>query len=317
MMGKVMTGKSFGGCVRYNLQKPDAILLYSQGLRVDDIQTIINDFNLQRKTNAALGKAVGHIALSWSVEDKKRLSSDNMAEVARLYMQQMGITETQYLIVQHNDRPHPHLHIVYNRVDDFGKTISDQFQKQRNAKVCKDITLTYGYHYAGGKEKVNRERLNGADALKYELYDQITKAVGRAKNWLQFKQILDKQDISTLFKYKSGTKEIQGVSFSKLDVQMKGSQIDRSLSYGNINKQLMLNNKQVRQEQTTTATPSLAGQLRQKISERQSSSQVDTYSPVLDIMQSMLDMAASITPEPEPYRKKRKNEENENRGISR
>ena len=314
-MGKVMTGKSFRGCVRYNLQKPDAILLDSQGLRVDDMQTIIDDFNLQRKLNAGLGKAVGHIALSWSAEDKKRLSSDNMAEVARLYMEQMGITDTQYLIVQHNDRPHPHLHIVYNRVDDFGKTISDQFQKQRNAKVCKDITLTYGYHYAGGKEKVNRERLNGADALKYELYDQITKAVGRAKNWQQLKQFLDKQGISTLFKYKSGTKEIQGVSFSKYDVQMKGSQIDRSLSYGNINKQLILNNKPIRQEQSTT--PSLADQLRQKISERQSSSPVETYSPVLDIMQSFLDMAASITPEPEPYRKKRKNEENENRGISR
>ena len=317
MMGKVMTGRSFGGCVRYNLQKSDAILLDSQGLRADDMQTIIDDFNLQRKINAGLGKAVGHIALSWSVEDKKSLSSDNMAEVARLYMEQMGITDTQYLIVQHNDRPHPHLHIVYNRVDDFGKTISDQFQKQRNAKVCKDITLTYGYHYAGGKEKVNRERLNGADALKYELYDQITKAVDRAKNWHQLKQFLDKQGISTLFKYKSGTKEIQGVSFSKYDVQMKGSQIDRSLSYGNINKQLILNNKPIRQEQSTTATPSLADQLRQKISERQSSSQVEPYSPVLDIMQSMLDMAASITPEPEPYRKKRKNEENEDRGISR
>jgi hypothetical protein len=317
MMGKVMTGRSFGGCVRYNLQKPDAILLDCQGLRADNMQTIIDDFNLQRKINAGLGKAVGHIALSWSVEDKRRLSSDNMAEVARLYMEQMGISDTQYLIVQHNDRPHPHLHIVYNRVDDFGKTISDQFQKERNAKVCKEITLTYGYHYAGGKEKVNRESLNGADALKYELYDQITKAVGRAKNWHQLKQFLDKQGISTLFKYKSGTKEIQGVSFSKYDMQMKGSQIDRSLSYGNINKQLMLNNKPIRQEHTTTATPSLADQLRQKISERQSGSQKETYSPVLDIMQSMLDMAASITPEPEPYRKKRKNEENENRGISR
>jgi hypothetical protein len=303
MMGKVMTGRSFGGCVRYNLQKPDAILLDCQGLRADNMQTIIDDFNLQRKINAGLGKAVGHIALSWSVEDKRRLSSDNMAEVARLYMEQMGISDTQYLIVQHNDRPHPHLHIVYNRVDDFGKTISDQFQKERNAKVC--------------KEKVNRESLNGADALKYELYDQITKAVGRAKNWHQLKQFLDKQGISTLFKYKSGTKEIQGVSFSKYDMQMKGSQIDRSLSYGNINKQLMLNNKPIRQEHTTTATPSLADQLRQKISERQSGSQKETYSPVLDIMQSMLDMAASITPEPEPYRKKRKNEENENRGISR
>jgi hypothetical protein len=317
MMGKVMTGRSFGGCVRYNLQKPDAILLESQGLRSDDMHKIIDDFNLQRKLNTGLGKAVGHIALSWSAEDKKRLSSDNMAEVARLYMQQMGIADTQYLIVQHNDRPHPHLHIVYNRVDDFGKTISDQFQKQRNAKICKDITLTYGYHYAGGKEKVNRERLNGADALKYELYDHITNSIGKAKNWHQLKQFLDKQDISTLFKYKSGTKEIQGVSFSMYDVQMKGSQIDRSLSYSSINKQLILNNNPIRQVQPTTATPSLADQLRHKISERQMGVQPGTYSAVADIMQSMLDMAASITPEPEPYRKKRKNEENENRRISR
>jgi hypothetical protein len=98
---------------------------------------------------------------------------------------------------------------------------------------------------------------------------------------------------------------------------MKGSQIDRSLSYGSINKQLILNNNPIRQEQPTTATPSLADQLRQKISERQMGAQPDTYSPVADIMQSMLDMAESITPEPEPYRKKRKNEENENRGISR
>lgn len=133
--------------------KLSATLLDSQGLRADNMQTIIDDFNLQRKTNAALGKAVGHIALSWSVEDKRRLSSDNMAEVARLYMEQMGISDTQYLIVQHNDRPHPHLHIVYNRVDDFGKTISDQFQKQRNAKVCKDITLTYGYHLRAVRKK--------------------------------------------------------------------------------------------------------------------------------------------------------------------
>jgi hypothetical protein len=317
MMGKVMTGRSFAGCVRYNLHKPDAILLDSQGLRVDDIQSIIDDFNLQRKINAALGKAVGHIALSWSEHDKKRLSSDNMAEVARLYMNQMDIKDTQFLIVQHNDRPHPHVHIVYNRVNDFGETISDRFQKHRNAKVCKNITLTYGYHYAGGKEKVNRERLNGTDAIKYELYDQITKAVGKASTWQQLKQLLNKQDITILFKYKSGTKEIQGVSFSKYDVQMKGSQIDRSLSYGNINKQLELNGEQIRQQQTTIATPSLVGQLRQIISERKGGSEADTYSPVSDIMESILDMAGSITPEPEPYRKKRKNQENESRGYSR
>ncbi|CAN5604274.1 relaxase/mobilization nuclease domain-containing protein [soil metagenome] len=315
-----MTGRSFAGCVNYNLGKADAELLDAKGLRTDNAKFIIDDFNLQRKLNTGLGKAVGHIALSWSIHDKKRLSSDNMAEVALMYMERMGIRDTQYLIVQHNDKPHPHLHIVYNRVDDNGKTISDQFQKQRNAKICKDITLTYDYHFASGKEKVNRERLNGSDALKYELYDQVTKAIAKTRNWPQLKQLLDKQDINILFKYRSGTKEIQGVSFSKYDVQMKGSHIDRSLSYGNISKQLELNSQQdVQQPPNPEPKLSLADRIRQSISEHRNTVGQSSDATGLDLGRSILDMGASISPDPEPPRKKRKNnnEQDEHRGYSR
>lgn len=167
MIGKVMTGRSFGGVVNYNLQKTEASLLFVRGVRMDSIQTIIDDFNLQRKVNKELGKAVGHIALSWSVHDRDKLTPDIMVERAQEYMQLMDIKDTQYIIVQHNDKPHPHIHIIYNRVSDNGKTISDQFQKQRNFKVAKELTVKYGYYLAENKEQVHREQLKGADRLKY------------------------------------------------------------------------------------------------------------------------------------------------------
>jgi hypothetical protein len=244
MIGKVMTGRSFGGVVNYNLQKADAHLLFVRGIRMDSIQTIIDDFNLQRKINKDLGKAVGHIALSWSIHDREKLTPDIMIERAQEYMQLMDIKNTQYVIVQHNDKPHPHIHIIYNRVSDNGKTVSDQFQKQRNSKVAKELTLKYGYYFAENKERVHREQLKGADYLKYQLYDTISKQLKTARNWKQLDTQLNDKGVSIIYKYKSGSEEIQGVSFSKLDVQFKGSHLDRSLSYGNINKQFIANSKE-------------------------------------------------------------------------
>ena len=58
MIGKPITGKSFGGCVRYVLDKKDATVLHGEGVRLHDTRSITQDFNLQRKTRPELGKAV-------------------------------------------------------------------------------------------------------------------------------------------------------------------------------------------------------------------------------------------------------------------
>ena len=38
-------------------------------------------------------------------------------------MEEMGITDTPYIIVRHTDKPHPHCHIMFSRVDYDGKII--------------------------------------------------------------------------------------------------------------------------------------------------------------------------------------------------
>jgi hypothetical protein len=236
MIGKVMIGSSFGGVVRYTMQKQQATLLLAEGVRAEQIRTMIDDFNMQRKLNPDLTKAVGHISLSWSKEDAARLTPDNMKQRALEYMEKMKITGTQFILVEHRDKNHPHLHIIYNRVNNEGKTISDRFQKER-------ITLKYGYHLGKGKEQVNRQQLKGADKIRYELYDGIKAASAGAQSWNELSAKLEKQGIELIFKYKSGTSEIQGVSFTKGGLQFKGSKIDRSLSFGKLDALIRQNQK--------------------------------------------------------------------------
>jgi hypothetical protein len=234
MIGKVKIGSNFGGVVRYVIEKQEATLLMAEGVRTGEVRAMIQDFNMQRKVNPDLTKAVGHISLSWSKEDAARLSPDIIKQRALEYMEKMKIMSTQFILVEHQDKNHPHLHIIYNRVNNEGKTISDRFQKDRNHKVCKEITLRYGYHLGKEKQQVNRQQLKGADKIRYELYDAIKSASATAASWNELRARLERQGIETIFKYKSGTSEIQGVSFAKGDLQFKGSKIDRSLSFGRL-----------------------------------------------------------------------------------
>jgi hypothetical protein len=235
MIGKIpKPGKSFGGCVKYNVLKKDAAILFADGIRIEKIEQTIRDFNMQRKMNPGLGQAVGHIALSWSVNDLDKLNDKIMVAVASAYLQKMKITDTQLLMVRHHDRNHPHIHLVYNRVNNFGKTITDRFQRQNNIKACRELTEKYGFYMAPDKERVNRQQLKGEDKVKYELFDAIKSASKQVKNMDELMQVLRRKGIEMQYKFKSGTKEIQGVSFSKESYKFKGSEIDRSLSYGKL-----------------------------------------------------------------------------------
>ncbi|TKC07507.1 relaxase/mobilization nuclease domain-containing protein [Pedobacter frigoris] len=324
MIGKPITGKSFGGCVRYLLDKPDAKILSAEGVRIQDAKSITQDFNLQRKLRPGLGKAVGHLVLSWSKEDLPKLNDEQMVARAQEYMKKMGIANTQCLIVRHHDREHPHLHIVYNRVDNSGQTITDKNDYQRNIKACKDITLKYGYHLGEGKELVNRLALKGKESLKYELYDSIKSALKQSISWKGFESKLNAKGIAVAYKYRSGTNEVQGISFEKGTLKMKGSSVDRSFSFAQLDRQLD-RNYQVKQYQEALAAnrPSLADQLREAIridvqAEHQHSH--DRGESLLDILFRSEFIPAQSDPigDADKRRRKRKKHETEqSQGVTR
>ena len=246
MIGKIVKGRSFKGCVSYVLESKDAKLLASEGVLETDTASVINSFYMQSLMNPNLSKSVGHIPLSFSPEDTPRLTDRFMIQLAEEYMKAMGIENTQYIIVRHNNTAHPHLHIVFNRVNNDGKTISDKNDRYRNEKVCKQLKDKYNLTYGKGKENVNVRKLKGAEQTKYEICHAIKNTLPKVGNWSRFEQSLSQQGISIEYKYKGQTNEIQGISFKKGEHSFKGSEIDRNFSYSKLDA-VLDENKQVQQ----------------------------------------------------------------------
>jgi hypothetical protein len=254
MIGKIVKGSSFKGCISYVLGSKEAKILAYDGILETDTKSIINSFYMQSLLNPKLGKCVGHIPLAFSPDDKDRMSDQFMERIAKEYMKAMGIKNTQFLIVRHKNTSHPHCHIVFNRVNNDGKTISDKNDRYRNEKVCKQIKDKYQLTYGTGKNKVNVQKLKGAEQTKYEIYHAIKAVLLKAKNWQQFESLLDKQGISIEYKLKGQTDKVQGMSFRKGKHSFKGSDVDRKFSYGKLDMQLNANNP-IQEQYPQVATP--------------------------------------------------------------
>ncbi|MBR1557701.1 MAG: relaxase/mobilization nuclease domain-containing protein [Prevotella sp.] len=255
MIGKITKGSEFAGCVAYVLREDKARLLACEGVSGTP-EEMAEQFELQTLLNEKVKNTVGHISLSFSPEDGARLRNDDrlMVKIAYEYMEQMGIRDTQFIIARHTDRNHPHCHIVFNRVDNNGKTISDKNDRYRNEKVCKALTEKYGLYMADGKEHVNTERLRPHDKAKYDIYDALKQELPKATSWEQLREALHKQGIMTVFKYSRTDGRVEGVKFIKGKHVFSGSKIDRQFSFANIEKRLERNRKFKEKYQQTQHT---------------------------------------------------------------
>lgn len=242
MIGKQTKGTSFNGCVSYVLKEEKARLLEAVGVNGSPEQ-MAEQFELQSLLNDKVKNIVGHTSLSFSPQDSLHLQNDDvlMLKIAHEYMERMGIRNTQYIIARHIDREHPHCHIVFNRVDNDGKTISDKNDRYRNEKVCKMLTAKYRLHFANGKDYIKKERLRPYDRAKHEIYKALKAEVPYAQSWNELKDALATRGIDMKFKVSRTTREVQGVKFAYGGYTFSGSKINREFCYLNIDRQLERN----------------------------------------------------------------------------
>ena len=235
MIGKIVKGTSFGGCVNYVLKEEKSRLLEAVGVEGSPSE-MAEQFELQTLLNDKVKNTIGHISLNFSAEDATRLANDDklMLKIAHDYMKLMGIENTQFIIARHIDRDHPHCHIVYNRVDNDGRTISDKNDRFRNEKVCKMLTARYRLHFSEGKENIKFHRLREHDKVKHFIYLALRQEVPNATSWSELRRALRRYKIDTEFKLNRRTGEAEGVKFICNGYKFSGSKIDRQFSFVNI-----------------------------------------------------------------------------------
>ncbi len=263
MIGKIKTGKSFGGCIRYLLENKieqknkmgnensrAEILCYNQCFGTKN--ELIQQFNDVRKLNPNMKNPVFHIILSFAKEDV--ISKVKKIEVAERCAEHFAIDKNQFLVVEHSDTPdHSHIHIVANRIGYDKKTASDSNSYQRIAGFCRKMELEFGLQKVLSPKRflsAQAQKLPRQDLRKDNLKETIAACLKQSSNMEDFAEKVRLAGISI---------EIgRGITFiDEKAMRVKGSdlgfalsKIQKQLSHSTENRLLYIN-KQVRQHKLT------------------------------------------------------------------
>ncbi|MFR9554226.1 MAG: relaxase/mobilization nuclease domain-containing protein [Rikenellaceae bacterium] len=230
MIAKNIKSQSFGGSVGYVLKK-DAEVLKAEGVMAMSKEDMITSFELQRSVRPEIKSPAGHIPISFAPEDRERMTNEFMVKLAEEYMQNMGIKDTQYIIVCHHDGDNEHVHIIYNRINNSEKLITDKNDYKRNVATCKRLKDKYNLTYGANKFRVKREKLRGSERVKHDIYHAVREEIVKCRTMAELRERLTNRSIEMEYKFRRGSMDIQGLSFTKDNCTFKGSQIDRNFSY--------------------------------------------------------------------------------------
>lgn len=239
MIAKIKQGVGFAGLLNYanDILKKDTKLLDSDGVILVSNKTIASCFKAQARAVRGDKRFVGHLILAFSPKDKDRLNEEKLKELSHEYMRKMGIVDTQFVIFQHQDQPHPHVHIVYNRVNNFGEFMKCDTNWRKSAAITKELTRDFGLTFGKGKEGVRRNRLKGKDRTKYKIFDITKKILETNFDWKNFIREMKKQGVEVNFA-KDSKGRIVGIVFTADHISYNGFKVDRSLSYDKLTEKL-------------------------------------------------------------------------------
>lgn len=244
MIAKIKTRADFGGIVNYandqKNKKKSATLLACEGICAINNKTIADSFQIQASLRPKVKSPMKHVSLAFSPQDTIRFPNDEkgnalMVEIAKKWMDQMGIRNTQYIIARHHDTEHPHCHIVFNRIDNDGNLISDSNERIRNAKVCRAFIKEYKLYFAPKNSKArNKSRLRPHQLHKYNLRSSTLDALAVSRSWHDFLHMLKEKGIDVRFNRAENSDNIRGISFCMDEFSIAGSKLDSDLSFNRL-----------------------------------------------------------------------------------
>ena len=182
-----------------HLSKDWQLLAATADMRIyEGRKAMADDIARPTRRRKPIKDPVGHISLDFHPKDAPRMADDLMAEIAQEYMTQMGLTDTPYIVVRHNDKAHPHCHIVFSRVDNAGKILTQTTNFKKNERVCKALNKKYGLNI--GKSKLNTDvsKLRGKEKVRYQLVRDIAAIYlsSSVSDWRAFVDLLRKNGIT-------------------------------------------------------------------------------------------------------------------------
>lgn len=150
MISKIITGKSLKGLALYLLGNEkdgprEGAVLLGTSFAGTTPKAFSRQFAAIRRLKPTVNRAVKHVALSLSPEDRM-LTDDELLEVARRWREGMGYPEdADWILVRHHDTEHfQHAHLVLSRITAKGEVVSEAHERHRSRKLTEQLEREFG-----------------------------------------------------------------------------------------------------------------------------------------------------------------------------
>lgn len=156
MVAVIKTGHSLGRILNYNENKvaEGKAICIGQGnypMEASQMSFAVkyNRLLRQAELNPNVSRNSVHISLNFHTSEKD-LEEQKLINIAAEYMDRIGFGKQPYLVYQHHDAGHPHIHIVSVKIQADGRRIDMQnIGRNQSEKARKLIEKKYGLVVAG------------------------------------------------------------------------------------------------------------------------------------------------------------------------
>ncbi|EAB4095780.1 relaxase, partial [Salmonella enterica] len=257
-MQKIKRGKSFAGVVRYVLQpgahhKSDPVVIGGNMLS-GSVLELISEFNDTKQLRPDVQKPVWHNSLR--LPDGESLSNDQWVTIADDYMKRMGFSDTHLRCYVLHDDGGQHIHIIASRIDMLGgKLYLGRNENLISTRIITELEIDHALTVTKAASslsntKPKRKRISrneqmlsertGLPSPKEALQQILDKSLADTPDLLTFIKRLEEAEVGWTANVAS-TGKMNGFSFSYRDIAFKASQLGKSYSWANLQKQLNYN----------------------------------------------------------------------------
>jgi hypothetical protein len=115
-----------------------------------------------------------HVSLNFHPSEV--FSKEKLIQIAESYMNKIGFGEQPFLVYQHNDAGHPHVHIVTTNIrEDCRRIDTYNIGKNQSQKARKEIEEKYGLIKAAGRNETQKENMEAVNVQRVKYGHAETK----------------------------------------------------------------------------------------------------------------------------------------------
>ncbi len=166
MVAVIKTSRSINSILHYNENKvkegvAECISAVNYPLELEKLSFThkLNRFLKLSSLNENAKRNSVHISLNFDPSENH--SKEKLIEIADIYMEKIGFGKQPYLVYQHHDAGHPHLHLVTNNIQRDGKRIDlHLIGVKKSEPARKEIEELFGLVKAEGRKQKEQFSLN-------------------------------------------------------------------------------------------------------------------------------------------------------------